>query len=443
MVILGLGSNLGDRLANLRKALYYLQKIPHTAIQQISPVYISDALVPDDAPATWDIPYLNLAIRCDTTLTPYEFLKHTKEIEIAVGRTPEKNWGPRIIDIDILVWDDLIQYDEKLHIPHKNLHERPFALWPLADIAPQWIYPLPRSLQGKTAADISSQWGSRFTGEAPFHTKQIQQRIDTPQLVGILNITPDSFSDGGKFTNVITAIQHVRHLVEAGTEIIDIGAESTGPQAKSLDPNEEWQRLEPVLTAILHDIQQMIIPPKISIDTRHAEVAKKALMLNVDWINDVSGLIDPAMREVMMQSDRDIILMHNLGVPVSNSKYLSHTEDPIKCIYNWGENQLNKLEKQGISSKRIIFDVGIGYGLTPEHSFLLIKHIDIFHQLKTRLLVGHSRKSFLQQFTSVSPSERDLETVILSLHLMDKKVDYLRVHNIDAHARAFKITRAI
>ena len=124
MVILGLGSNLGDRLANLRLALTLIKKIPAFSVEHVSPVYLSDALLPDNAPVTWDTPYLNLALRCETTLSPYELLHHVKEIEKMIGRTPEKIWGPRIIDIDILAWDALIQYDEKLHIPHEHLDER-------------------------------------------------------------------------------------------------------------------------------------------------------------------------------------------------------------------------------------------------------------------------------------------------------------------------------
>src|SRR5690242_12735284 len=141
MVILGLGSNLNDRLANLRSALFYIKQIPNFSIEQISPVYISDALIPENAPASWDRPHLNLALRCSTSLTPHELLHHVKDIEKKVGRTPEKTWGPRIIDIDLLAWDDLQLYDDKLHIPHEHLIDRPFALWPLADVAPFWIYP--------------------------------------------------------------------------------------------------------------------------------------------------------------------------------------------------------------------------------------------------------------------------------------------------------------
>lgn len=443
MVILGLGSNLGDRMDHLRRALALIKKIPQTFVQQVSPVYMSDALLPENAPASWETTYLNCALRCETSLSPYEFLKHTKNIEVTVGRTPEKDWGPRVIDIDILAWDDLIQYDEKLHIPHENLHERPFALWPLADVAPRWIYPLPGKLLGKTATEISSAWGSRFSGDAPLHTRQILQRIDTPQLVGILNITPDSFSDGGKFTTVIEAVKHVQHLVESGAEIIDIGAEATGPKVTALDAEVEWQRLEPMLHALMPQVPHMLIPPKISIDTRHPEVAKKALAYNVDWINDVSGLQDPEMQKIIAHSQCDVVVMHNLGIPAAQSDLMPPDKNPVTLVYSWAEMKLRELEKIGIARSRIIFDVGIGFGNTPEQALELIKNIEEFKNLGVRLLVGHSRKSFMQQFTTRSPADRDIETIILSLYLGKKSIDYLRVHHVEANARAFRVAATV
>lgn len=443
MVILGLGSNLGDRLGNLRRALQLLKTINHFTVKQIAPVYISDALLPENAPINWNTPYLNTALRCDTTLTPYELLEKIKEIEVAVGRTPEKNWGPRIIDIDILAWDDFIQYDEKLHIPHENLHERPFALWPLSDVAPHWIYPLNGEHHGKTAAEIVLTWGSRFSGDAPLHTKQIQHRIDTPQLVGILNLTPDSFSDGGKFIDSVAAIQHVTHLVKCGAEIIDIGAESTGPLAKPLSTNEEWQRLEPVLNLIMSEVSSLKIIPKISIDTHHEIIARKALNLNINWINDVSGLTQAAMREAVSDHTCDVVIMHHLHIPENRQVFLPRDQDVIETVYQWAEKQIAFLEKNQIARERIIFDIGIGYGKTAEQSLILLKNIAVFHSLGVRLIVGHSRKSFLQQFTTQSAVERDLETVAISLFLAKQAIDYLRVHNIDAHARAFKVAATL
>lgn len=439
MIILGLGSNIGDRFEHLRKALKLLKNMPALTVQQISPIYMSDALLPDHAPASWDVPYLNLAIRCETTLAPHALLEQIKAIEKKVGRIPEIDWGPRIIDIDILAWDNLIKYDDKLHIPHEHLHERPFALWPLADVAPFWIYPLPGPLQGKTAMEIAAQWGPRHQGNAPFHIKQIPHRIDTPALVGIVNVTPDSFSDGGQFFDEERAFQQVVDLVDAGAEIIDIGAEATGPHAKPIDSEKEWHRLEPLLKKIVAEREHFLIPPKISIDTRQVATAKQALSLPVDWINDVSGLDDPAMREMLSKQSCDIVFMHHLGIPVSQSGLIAFNQDPVSTVYEWAEKRLAELDKAQIDRSRLIFDIGIGYGKNAEHSLELIKKAAIFHELGIRLLVGHSRKSFLTQLTVKPAAERDLETTVMSLYLAKQAIDYLRIHNVDSHARALKV----
>jgi 2-amino-4-hydroxy-6-hydroxymethyldihydropteridine diphosphokinase/dihydropteroate synthase len=438
MLILGLGSNLGDCLGNLRSALNYLKQLPHFSVQQVSPIYISDALVPENAPFNWDRPYLNLALRCETSLAPHELLQHVKNIEKKVGRTPEKVWGPRIIDIDLLAWDDLIIYDEKLHIPHEHLAERPFALWPLADVAPFWIYPQ----QEKTAAELAARWGSRFTGEAPFHTRQIAQRIDTPQLVGILNVTPDSFSDGGNFLDPSQAINQFKQLVIDGAEIIDIGAEATNPRAIAISAKEEWRRLEPVLSGILLAASELPILPKISIDTRHPWVAEQALLKGVNWINDVSGLDNPEMKALIAANTCDVVVMHHLGIPVNKNQILSLRKNPVEQVFAWAEQRLTELEKAGITRERIIFDVGIGFGKNAEQCLELLKNSAHFHPLGTRLLIGHSRKLFLGQFTDKLFVERDIETAAFSLFLATEPVDYLRVHHVSMHARMFKVIRA-
>jgi 2-amino-4-hydroxy-6-hydroxymethyldihydropteridine diphosphokinase/dihydropteroate synthase len=439
MVILGLGSNVGDRLHYLREALKHIAAIPNLTVRQVSPVYISDALLPDNAPATWDAPYLNLAIRCETTQKPHDLLYHTKNIEAVIGRVSGQDWGPRPIDIDILAWDNLIQYDEKLHIPHEHLHTRPFALWPLADVAPEWVYPLENQLYGKTAAEIVLQWGSRFNGEAPLHTRQILQRIDTAELMGIINVTPDSFSDGGMLIDVSSTIKHAHSLVNAGANLLDIGAEATGPHAKPLDAKTEWQRLEPILIGILAEKKQMLIPPKISVDTRHARTAKQALDLGVDWINDVSGLSDPLMRDIIKNSTGDVVIMHQLGIPENNNIHLPLSQDPVACVYDWAEAQLEFLQQQGIASERVVVDIGIGFGKTAQQSMRLLQQVSQFKKLGTRLLVGHSRKSFLKLFTDKAAPQRDIETLPVSLYLSRAGIPYLRVHNVELTSRAFRV----
>lgn len=443
MVILGMGTNIPDRLAHLRNALRAIQKIPRLWVKQVSPVYISDALLPDNAPKEWNTPHLNVALRCETDLNPYELLFLIKETEKKLGRTPEKKWGPRVIDIDLLAFDDIVQYDSKLHIPHEHLHERPFALWPLADVAPHWLYPLSGPLQGKTAEELAKQWGPRHNHKAPLHIQQITQRIDTPQIMGIVNITPDSFSTDGFLGDPSRAMNHIDHLITSGADIIDLGAEATGPFASAIDPDLEWLRLEPILHALLAKRSAMIIPPKISIDTRHPAVAKKALSLGVDWINDVSGLDNEAMRHVVADYDCDVVFMHHLGIPVDKTKIVPTHQNVVTHVLHAAEERLNALEKAGIARNRLIFDVGIGYGKNAEQSLELIKNIAIFHDLGVRLLVGHSRKSFLTQFTHHVAHERDVETSIISHFLAGKAVDFLRVHNVETHARTFKVAAAL
>jgi 2-amino-4-hydroxy-6-hydroxymethyldihydropteridine diphosphokinase/dihydropteroate synthase len=444
MVILGLGSNLGDKLSNLRKALRSIQKIPGLTIEQVSPIYISDALLPENAASDWDMPYLNLALRCETTLAAPELLKQLKNIEWSIGRKPEvRHWGPRVIDIDILAWDDLCLESETLTVPHASLQERPFALWPLADVAPLWTFPLPGPNQGKTAAQIVEPWGSRFSGNAPFHTRQINHRIDTPQLVGIVNVTPDSFSDGGKFFAPAHAIEQIIQLANAGAEVIDIGAESTAPTAKPLDADTEWTRLEPILAAIKNIQKDFLVVPKISVDTRHPSSALKALEFGADWINDVSGLDEPAMREIIAHSKADCVVMHHMSIPERRDNILPRNLDPVKTVYEWGKTRLLELEKSGIPRDRIIFDPGIGFGKMAEQSLLLLKHVNVFAELGARVLIGHSRKTFLSLLTGMPFVERDVETMAMSLYLSRQAVDFIRVHNVELCARGLRVAAAM
>lgn len=444
MIILGLGSNMGDRLCNLRKALHALKSLSDLTVNQVSPVYVSDALMPENAPAEWDMPYFNLAMRCQTSLSPVELLKQLKNIEWSIGRKPEvRHWGPRIIDIDILAWDDSVIHNEQLTVPHASLQDRPFALWPLADVAPMWKFPLEGTNHGKTAAQMVEPWGSRFSGKALFHTRQINQRVDTSSLVGIVNITPDSFSDGGDFLEPENAQEQIVRLVNAGAEVIDLGAESTAPTAKPLDAEMEWQRLEPVLSAVQKSRSSWLLSPKISVDTRHSLVAEKALRYGADWINDVSGLDDPAMRDILSGSNADCVVMHHMSIPERRDHVLPRHEDPVKAVYEWGVKRLHELEKQGISRDRIIFDPGIGFGKMAEQSLLILKNVRVFASLGVRILVGHSRKTFLSLLTGMPFADRDIETMAMSLFLAHHAVDYIRVHNVDICARGLRVSGAL
>lgn len=439
-VLLGLGSNQGDRIAHLQEARQRLQEIPQLRVKKISPVYVSDAMLPPHAPPNWAQPYLNAVVACETTLTPEDLLLALKHIETEMGRDPcSPHWGPRCIDLDILAWDDLQHTSTTLTIPHRGLLERPFALWPLADVAPFWVHPQ----TGETAAQCVEVWGSRFTALAPFHTRQIHQRLETPAIVGIVNVTPDSFSDGDLAFKAEHALAQCRALVAAGASVLDIGAESTAPRAQAITPAEEWARLAPLLAMLMPVRQDFVISPKVSIDTRHASVAEKALAYGVDWINDVSGLDDPAMRDLVREAQVDCVIMHHLQIPERRTHVLPRHQHPTPLVLAWGAQRLEALAKEGIPPEKIIFDPGIGFGKMAEQSLAILQNAQAFHQLGTRLLIGHSRKTCLSLMSPYDFAQRDIETTTISLMLAQQGVHYLRVHNVDYCARALKTQAAL
>ncbi|WP_342220455.1 dihydropteroate synthase [Rickettsiella endosymbiont of Miltochrista miniata] len=438
MLILSLGTNLGDSLNNLRLGLQLLQKSQKIAPLQISPLYSSSALLPAYAPVAWNKPFLNLAVVCETELSPLEVLKLIKQIERQLGREESQRWAPRVIDIDILAWDNCVIDQIGLKIPHAELLSRPFALWPLLDLWPDWQHPTAEF------ADILQRWGSRYTGElAPCGTKQLPHRLEGSALVGILNITPDSFSDGGKFITVPNALAQAEKLVREGAEVLDIGAESTRPGATPVLPETEWALLEPVLIALKEQCKQWAFKPKLSIDTRHHSVAEKAMQLDIDWINDVSGFVDPNMRALAAGSSVKCVVMHNLGVPAQKNVVLAAYPNIFEQILNWTEQRFDELLDVGVDASQLIFDVGIGFGKTSQQSIFLLKNIKQFRRLNCPLLVGHSRKSFLNLITEKPFPDRDFETAMVSYQLAAQGVDYLRVHNVGLNAEAIAMARQL
>jgi len=440
MVVLGLGCNVGDRLANLREALRLLRLVSRLKVLRVSPLYESDALLLDEAPQDWNQPFLNLALGVSTDLHPEELLDEIKRIEGVMGRGEHLKWSPRIIDIDILAWDEEYYHTDRLIIPHTGLIERPFVLWPLADVIPNWKYCRPNCSEvGKNAEWLAKKFGSRFDGKAPLHTRQLAHRIDTPLMMGILNYTPDSFSDGGEYFDLSKALEHAKNLFAAGADIIDIGAESTRPGSKTLSLDDEWSRLKPLLDAWSSFWGKKNFKPKLSVDTYRPETAEKLLSYGVDFFNDVSGLSNPRMQNIVKEGNAKIIFMHNLGLPANPQVTLPPEIDVISQVYQWGEKQLESLTKLGVSKERLIFDIGIGFGKDAAQSLDLIQNVARFQELGLPILVGHSRKSFLNRFTPLNFAERDLESAVFSGFLATQKVDYLRVHNVDMNMRLLKI----
>lgn len=257
--------------------------------------------------------------------------------------------------------------------------------------------------------------------------------MNMPKLLGILNITPDSFSDGGRYNTIDTALAHAASLIADGAHIIDVGAESTRPGAVPLSAEQEWARSADILTALIDRYKKT--ETQISFDSRHAVNAEKAIKLGVDWINDVSGADDLQMQQVLKAAGDAVklVVMHHKGIPADKMVTVPEHEDVVDVVYRWAQKKIEQLEKAGIARSRIILDPGIGFGKTPKQSLQLIKHIDRLHLLGSELLVGHSRKSFLKPFYGDDIATRDEGTLIASAYLAQKKTHYLRVHNVKMH----------
>ncbi|MDE3016981.1 MAG: dihydropteroate synthase [Pseudomonadota bacterium] len=253
------------------------------------------------------------------------------------------------------------------------------------------------------------------------------------EIVGILNVTPDSFSDGGAFFTPKAAIGAIAEMAEQGVDVIDIGAESTRPGATPITPEEEWRRLQPVLSALPH-----FGAVRFSVDTRHAETARRALKAGAHWINDVEGFSDPAMLAAVGDSDCRMVVMHSLGVPADKNVVLPESADVTAELLEWAHTRMGYIENAGVARDRIIFDPGIGFGKTAAQSLAILRSIEKLKTLNVPIMVGHSRKSFLASFGG-----RDSATLVVSQYLAAQGTNFLRVHEVAAHRRMLNVTQAL
>ena len=259
------------------------------------------------------------------------------------------------------------------------------------------------------------------------------------ELVGILNLTPDSFSDGGTNFAPDMALRTARSMLKGGAAVLDVGAESTRPGATLLSSQEEWARLTDVLPSLVAMAHQA--RAQVSLDTRHAATAQKALALGIDWINDVSGGQDPALFTLVAASRCQYVLMHALSVP-PDGRHIDAGLDVVQEVKRWWETKLAECEAAGLSRSRIVLDPGLGFGKTPEQNLALVRRADELKSMGCRVLMGHSRKSFLAPYAS-PPDNRDPATISASLWMAEQGVDYLRVHVVPEHAQALAIWKVL
>ncbi len=258
------------------------------------------------------------------------------------------------------------------------------------------------------------------------------------KIMGILNVTPDSFSDGGHHFSLQAASARADLMIEQGADIIDIGGESTRPFAEPVSTDEELRRVIPVIETI----RKKHTTP-ISIDTTKAEVARQALAAGADIINDVSALRhDPAMLSLVRSTTVPLIIMHMKGTP-SDMQRNPLYDNVVEEIFHFFEKRLEWLCQNDIDPARVTIDPGIGFGKTVAHNLSLLKHLERLKELKQPLLLGHSRKRFLGELTGKKEADRDLATAVVSALALGKKVDMVRVHNVAASRDAITIATAV
>lgn len=257
-------------------------------------------------------------------------------------------------------------------------------------------------------------------------------------LMGIVNVTPDSFSDGGEFCNKNNAISHGLRLLDEGADILDIGGESTRPGAQVIDPEDEINRVIPVIRGLRQ------YAPQISIDTRNAATMRAALDAGATIINDISGLRhDPESLTVASDAQVPVILMHMLGTPQTmqnNPQY----NNVIKDIRAFFKDRIQACETAGIDKKSLILDPGIGFGKTLAHNLLILRNISAFNDIGCAVLLGASRKSFIAKLGQDEPADERLPgSLAAALWGVQNGVQILRVHDVKETHQALRVLHAI
>lgn len=256
-------------------------------------------------------------------------------------------------------------------------------------------------------------------------------------IMGILNVTPDSFFNGGSFLNIDHAAKHAEDMVEQGADIIDVGGESTRPFSEPVSQEEEWKRINDLLKILL---KRTDVP--ISIDTRKHEIAEKALALGVHMVNDVSGLRDKEMAKVVAKYNVPIIIMHMKGTPKNMQKDPKY-EDVVAEIISFFRKKVKYAEDNGISKENIIIDPGIGFGKTTEHNLEIIRRLREFKTLGLPICIGTSRKSFIGNILNLEVNDRLEGTLAANAVCIMNGADIIRIHDVKEGNKAAKMIDAI
>ena len=467
-VVIALGSNIGDRLKHFNDALHLMRKsgiqiTRHGCLYETNPAYVTNQ--PN---------FLNSAVRGITSLSPHDLLAVLKKIEKDLGRKENGiRYGPRPIDLDILFYGKFEISSDLLNVPHLRIWERPFVLAPVIDLLGSHVdsdvVAMWHSLSGSSGSLFDS-WKS-LGGEASVGSEGLKRVLPLPNgggqnllvdwskkthVMGVVNLTPDSFSDGGKFNSVESALSQVRQLISQGADIVDFGAQSTRPMARRVSVDEELDRLIPVLKAAISRIPELEEKKIVlSVDTFYSEVALEAVNSGAHMVNDVSGgQIDPKILQVIAELNVPYVVMHMRGDPLTMQS-LENTSYGDVCkevAFELGQ-RVADAEVSGIPAWRLIIDPGIGFSKNTEQNLEILSGLGkIREELGKRslaisrapLLVGLSRKRFLGEICGQDdPRDRDPATVAAVTAGILGGADIVRAHNVGFCSDAAKLCDAL
>ncbi|KAK9088200.1 hypothetical protein Scep_027282 [Stephania cephalantha] len=458
-VVIAVGSNVGDRIFNFNEALKLMKSsgiriMRHGCLYETKPAYVLDQPL-----------FLNTAVRGFTKLAPHDLLAVLKKIEKDMGRTGGIRYGPRPIDLDILFYGKFNVQSETLIVPHERIWERPFVLAPLIDLlgsavdndtVASW-----HSYSRKTGG-LFEAWeklgGESLIGRHELRRvlpvgKQLLDWSERTRVMGILNLTPDSFSDGGKYQSVEAAVSQVRLMISEGADIIDIGAQSTRPFATMISADEELDRVLPVVEALL-ELPEME-GKFLSVDTFHSKVAQEAVSKGVHLVNDVSsGQLDPNMFSVVASLGVPYVMMHMRGDPstMQNDGNL-HYENVCKQVASELYLHIRDAESSGIPAWRLIIDPGIGFSKKTKHNLEILSGLETIREefsvkslaaSHVPILVGPSRKRFLGDICNrPNAIDRDPATVSAVTSGILNGANIVRVHNVRDNLDAARLCDAL
>ncbi|KAI9821277.1 MAG: trifunctional dihydropteroate synthetase [Pycnora praestabilis] len=447
-VFIALGSNMGDRTRMIEAACNEMNRrgikvVSTSSLWETEAMYVMD-----------QGRFVNGTCEVETTLEPLKLLDQLQDIEKLLGRVKIKEKGPRNIDLDILLYDSKSVDSPRLSIPHKSMLEREFVLRPLCELIPNESLPPPhppRPLQTylkklPIATPPLSTLVPICPAQSPLTPLTTTKKT---HIMAVLNITPDSFSDGGlhSLTDPTTLTNTINHFVATGATILDIGGQSTRPNAPSISAAEETSRILPVITLIrsLPSASKVCI----SIDTYRASVAAAAIAAGADMINDVSaGVMDPEMLPTVAKLGVTICLMHMRGTPQTMKDLTHYPAGLIPTIGAALASHVAAAQAAGIPRWRLMLDPGIGFAKTQAQNLELLRRLDDLRNWEGLVgipwLVGASRKGFVGKITGVTEArERSWGTAGCVSAAVQGGADVVRVHDVEEMTKVVKMADAI